>query len=125
MIAVLVEVLVLDAVMGSRCHADLFRPPVVGISIGMLAVAVVHDCHVAHVSGWRAVAMAVTPAMRMRCADDDGRAITDGVVTVEVGVVITAAVVIVITVAVWIVTPPRITGTDEQRSGEIAAAVAI
>jgi hypothetical protein len=53
------------------------------------------------------------------------RTIADGVVTVQIRVIIAAGTVIVITVTPWIITPTWVAGSDEERGGEIAAAITI
>jgi hypothetical protein len=66
-----------------------------------------------------------TPAIRVRDPDEYGRTITDGVVAIEVRIVIPPRPVVIIGVTVRIVTPPRIARADEKRSGEMASAVAV
>jgi hypothetical protein len=93
----------------------LFGPLEVGIPIGGFTIVIVSEGQVIDITRWRAKSMAGTPAIGVGSADDDRWTVADGVITIQIGIVVAAALIIVIAIAGRIITPPRIPGAHKNR----------
>ena len=63
--------------------------------------------------------------MWVRNAHDDWWPVADGIVAVEVRVVIATAMIVVVAVTIGVVSPAWIARADKYRSGKVAATIAV